>query len=110
MNAVISVRTDYWLKALFHFLKRIEVKLGRTKSEKWGPREIDMDLLFFDKAIYSDSELNIPHPGFMERDFVIVPFCEIAPDFIIPEKEMKISQINLDKLGKNIITKTNYKL
>lgn len=110
LNAVISIRTDYWLKELFLLMKSIEEKLGRVNSEKWGPREIDLDLLFFDKAIYSDSELKIPHPGIMERDFVIAPFCEIAPDFIIPEKDMKISQIDLDKIEKNIITKTDYKL
>lgn len=110
LNAVISVKTDYWLKELFYFLKKTEGMLGRTKNEKWGPREIDADLLFFDKAIYSDFELKIPHPGIMEREFVIVPFCEIAPDFILPGKDVKISQIDLDKIEKNIITKTDYKI
>jgi 2-amino-4-hydroxy-6-hydroxymethyldihydropteridine diphosphokinase len=110
LNAVISIRTDYWLKELFHFLKNTEVNLGRSKTEKWGPREIDLDLLFFGKMIYSDFELNIPHSGIMSRDFVLVPFIEIAPDFIIPEKEIKISQIDLDNIEKNIISRTDYKL
>ena len=110
LNAVISINTEYWLKELFYLLKRIEEKLGRIISEKWGPREIDLDLLFYDKTIYSDSRLNIPHPGIMERDFVIVPFCEINPDFIIPEKNIRISQIDLDRIEKNIITKLEYKL
>lgn len=110
LNAVISIRTDYWLKELFHFLKDTEADLGRSKTEKWGPREIDLDLLFFGKMIYSDFELNIPHSGIMNRDFVLVPFIEIAPDFIIPEKEIKISQIDLDNIEKNIISRTDYKL
>lgn len=110
LNAVISIRTDYWLKELFHFLKNTEADLGRSKTEKWGPREIDLDLLFFGKMIYSDFELNIPHSGIMNRDFVLVPFIEIAPDFIIPEKEIKISQIDLDNIEKNIISRTDYKL
>ncbi len=110
MNAVVSIETSLWLKELFHFLKEIEKKLGRTVSEKWGPREIDLDLLFFDKLIYSDFELNVPHPGIMERDFVIVPFSEIAPDFIFPGREIKISDVDLKTIEKNIITKTDYKL
>lgn len=110
MNAVISVETGYWLKELFRFLKSTEQELGRISSVRWGPREIDLDLLFYGKAIYSDFELNIPHSGILERDFVIVPFCEIAPDFIIPEKEITISQVDIDKIEKNIITKIEYKL
>jgi dihydroneopterin aldolase/2-amino-4-hydroxy-6-hydroxymethyldihydropteridine diphosphokinase len=93
---VITVKTDYWLKELFYLLRKTEKKLGRTKSEKWGPREIDLDLLFYDKIIYSDFELRVPHPGILERDFVLVPLCEIDPDF--------------EKIDKNIITKTDYKI
>ncbi len=110
LNAVIEVRTNYWLKELFRLLKLVEEKLGRKKREKWGPREIDLDLLFYDKTIYSDHELRIPHEGVMNRDFVIVPFSEIAPDFIIPEKEIKVSEIDLKKIEKNIIKKTDFKL
>ncbi len=107
---MVSVETDLWLKKLFYLLKEIEKKLGRTLSEKWGPREIDLDLLFFDKTIYADFELIVPHPGIMERDFVIVPFSEIALGFIFPGREIKISEIDLNTIEKNIITKTEYKL
>jgi 2-amino-4-hydroxy-6-hydroxymethyldihydropteridine diphosphokinase len=110
LNAVIAVETEYGPKQLFRFLKEIENKLGRTESRKWGPREIDLDLLFYNKSIYSDFELKIPHRGILVRDFVIVPFCDIAPDFVHPETEKAISQIDLNKIEKNIITKTDYKL
>ncbi len=110
LNAVIEVKTDYWLKELFRLLKLVEEKLGRKKREKWGPREIDLDLLFYNQTIYSDHELKIPHEGIMNRDFVIVPLSEIAPDLIIPEKGIKVSEIDLEKIDKNIITKTDYKL
>lgn len=110
LNAVISVNTGYAIKELFYALKIIERKVGRTNSVRWGPREIDLDLLFYNKEIYSDSEITIPHRGIMERDFVIVPFCDIAPDFIHPEMKINISHIDLTKIEKNIITKTDYKL
>ncbi len=61
LNAVVSVETEFGLKEFFHFLKETEKKLGRTKNEKWGPREIDLDLLFYDELIYSDAELKVPH-------------------------------------------------
>ena len=60
--------------------------------------------------IYSDFELIIPHSGILNRDFVIVPLREIAPDFIIPEKEIKITDIDLDKIEKNIVSRTDHKL
>lgn len=110
LNAVISITTDYRLKELFRFLKRTETELGRIKTEKWGPREIDLDLLFFGKVIYSDFELIIPHSGVLNRDFVIVPLREIAPEFIIPEKEIKIAEIDLDKIENNIVTRIDFKL
>jgi 2-amino-4-hydroxy-6-hydroxymethyldihydropteridine diphosphokinase len=109
-NAVIKIETDYKPKELFYFLKNIEVKLGRTKSFKWGPREIDLDLLFYNKEIYSDSELTIPHRGVTERDFVIVPLCDIEPDFMHPVTQKKVSDIDLTKIESNIINKTEYKL
>lgn len=110
LNTVIEVKTDYWIKELFRLLKLIEETLGRKKREKWGPREIDLDLLFYDKSIYSDHELKVPHEGIMNRDFVIVPLSEIAAELIIPEKGIKISEIDLEKIEKNIITKTDYNL
>ena len=110
LNAVISVETDYNLKEFFYTLKNVERKLGRSISEKWGPREIDLDLLFYNGEIYSDSEITVPHIGIAERDFVIVPLCDIAPDFVHPETQNKISEIDLTRIEKNIIFKTNYNL
>ena len=111
LNAVISIETKYGMKELFYTLKDIEVELGRSKSVKWGSREIDLDLLFYNEEIYTDSELTIPHRGIMERDFVIVPLCDIAPaGFIHPATKEIISHIDLTKLEKNIINKTEYKI
>jgi 2-amino-4-hydroxy-6-hydroxymethyldihydropteridine diphosphokinase len=81
--------------ALFTFLKSIEKKVGRKSRVKWGPREIDLDILFFNDMIYSDDELTIPHKDLLNRDFVLVPLSEIAPDFIHPVISKKIREISI---------------
>lgn len=81
------------MKELFKFLKSVETQVGRKVSTKWGPREIDLDILFFNDLIYSDSEITIPHKDLLNRDFVLVPLNEIAPDLIHPSINKKISEI-----------------
>ena len=62
----------------------IEEKMGRKRVLKWGPRNIDIDILFYDKEIYDEEDLVIPHPWIEERMFVLEPLCEIAPNYIHP--------------------------
>ena len=82
--------------------------MGRTKTTRWGPREIDLDLLFFNNEVYSDKEIKVPHEGIPYRDFVLVPLCEIAPNHIHPELNLKICDIcNTEK---NIIKKLKQKI
>ena len=92
-NTVIKIKTYYEPKDLFHFLKSVEMQVGRKITTKWGPREIDLDILFFNDLIYSDSEITIPHKDLLNRDFVLVPLSEIAPDLIHPIMNKKISEI-----------------
>jgi len=105
INLVILVKTLFEPEALFNFLKQIESEIGRRNSTRWGPREIDLDILFYDDLICSDTQLTIPHKGIAERDFVLIPMCEIAPNFIHPEINKKICDICKAKLEKNIIRK-----
>ena len=72
----------------------MEKEVGRKQSIKWGPREIDLDILFYNDLIYSDEEIQIPHKDLMNRDFVLVPLVEIEPDLIHPEYQKKISEIS----------------
>jgi len=92
---------------LFDFLKRTESELGRQSEIKWGPREIDLDILFFNDLIYTDENITIPHIGITERDFVLIPLSEIEPDFIHPVIAKKISEIKLPDTGSNIISKSD---
>lgn len=103
LNAVIKITTRRNLKELFRWVKVIEKEIGRTESIKWGPREIDIDILFFDDQIISDDELTVPHPGIMERDFVFVPLLEIAPEFVHPESEMTLRDIDNSEMEKLIL-------
>lgn len=107
-NAVIKIHTSFELKGLFYFLKSVENQVGRQLTTKWGPREIDLDILFFNDLIYSDEEITIPHKDMLNRDFVLVPLNEIAADLIHPELNKKISEISiLNTQGDNSLVLTN---
>ncbi|MGB5894427.1 MAG: 2-amino-4-hydroxy-6-hydroxymethyldihydropteridine diphosphokinase, partial [Ignavibacteriaceae bacterium] len=99
LNAVIKITTNHSLSALFEFLKRIEKGLGRQTEIEWGPREIDLDILFFNDLIYTDENITIPHIGITERDFVLIPLSEIEPELIHPVVAKKISEIELPNTG-----------
>jgi len=97
LNAVLKIKTNFMPKELLHFLKSLENKVGRNITTKWGPREIDLDILFFNNLIYSDEEITIPHKDLLNRDFVLVPLIEIEPELIHPEFKKKIAEISIFK-------------
>lgn len=103
LNAVIKLKTSFELHDLFKFIKNIEVELGRKQTFKWGPREIDLDLLFYDEVILKDENITIPHPGIHQRDFVLIPLQEIEPGFFHPVLKRKISDISIPESEGNII-------
>jgi 2-amino-4-hydroxy-6-hydroxymethyldihydropteridine diphosphokinase len=110
-NAVIEIDTVLGAYDLFFFLKSIEAKLGREAIfEKWGPREIDIDLLFYSNLIYDNDQLTLPHPEVLNRDFVIIPMVEIAPDFVHPIVKKQFEDIDLAFNETHIIQKLDYTL
>ncbi len=110
-NAVVEIDTGLGVIGLFNFLKSIEKELGRNpSSEKWGPREIDIDILFLNTLIYETEELIIPHPEVYKRDFALIPLIEIAPDFVPPGQKKKIRDFDLSNIEKFIIGKLDYSL
>ncbi len=82
INGVIELKTSLPPHSLFEVLLSVEKKMGRTRTIKWGPRIIDLDLLLYDSLHIKDAELTIPHPGIYERDFVKIPLREIAPNIL----------------------------
>ena len=77
LNAALKIKTNLSPSLLLKKLKKIEKELGRKKSVRWGPRTIDLDILFYGDKIINRKDLNIPHPKVFERDFVIKPLLEI---------------------------------
>lgn len=84
LNMVLRAETDLAPADLLSFLKNLEADLGRAPTFRNGPRLIDIDILFYDDLILDTPPLIIPHPRLHERDFVLVPLADIAPDFVHP--------------------------
>lgn len=109
LNCVVKIETHYSLSDLFRKTKEIELEIGRIKREKWGPREIDLDILFYNDVVYCDDKLNIPHRDVLFRDFVLLPLLEIEPDIYHPVEKKKIKDLEIKSLENNIIRKIEYK-
>ncbi|HWP01146.1 MAG TPA: 2-amino-4-hydroxy-6-hydroxymethyldihydropteridine diphosphokinase [Methylococcus sp.] len=86
VNAVMAVATSLEPLELLRTLQGIENAHGRVRTgERWGPRTLDLDILLYDEIILDSEELTIPHPGLAQREFVLYPLAEIAPDLYIPK-------------------------
>lgn len=95
LNQVVRVETYLKPEPLLKHLKRLEMALGRKSSFQYGPRLIDIDILFYgDLVLYSPS-LTIPHPLMHERGFVLLPMMDIAPDFVHPVRKKTIRELTL---------------
>ena len=93
LNQVIQVETNMSPLRLLNFLKKTEVELGRVENFRYGPRLIDIDILFYDDLIKTTSRLQIPHPRIPERAFVLVPLNEIAPGYVHPVLKKTIAEL-----------------
>ncbi|MBS3915065.1 MAG: 2-amino-4-hydroxy-6-hydroxymethyldihydropteridine diphosphokinase [Bacteroidetes bacterium] len=93
LNQVIQIETKLSPQMLLKKILDIEIKMGRSRIQKWGPRIIDIDILFYGDHIIHMEGLQIPHPQMQNRRFVLMPLCEIAPDFIHPELLVSVKQL-----------------
>jgi len=93
INGVIAVETSLRPREFLDFLLDIERKMGRERVERWGPRVIDLDILFYGAEVLNEDGLQIPHPQLPERKFVLIPLRDIAPHFEHPLLAKTISQI-----------------
>ena len=98
LNAVCLVETSLDPFSLLKVLLNIEEEMGRKRTFKWGPRNIDLDIIFYDDLVIESEELIIPHPDAHNRTFVMGPISEIEPDFVHPVLKRKVIDIYNDLL------------
>jgi 2-amino-4-hydroxy-6-hydroxymethyldihydropteridine diphosphokinase len=98
-NLVVEVITTLTARELLARCLAIEKTLGRVRTERWGPRTIDLDVLWFDGATLNEPELTLPHPRMKERAFVLVPLAEIAPTLLLEGMSVEQLATRLDQSG-----------
>jgi 2-amino-4-hydroxy-6-hydroxymethyldihydropteridine diphosphokinase len=104
LNQVVMLQTDLPAQIILQKILNIEHILGRSRGEKWGPRTIDIDILFYGDAIIDEPGLQIPHPELHKRRFTLAPLAEIAPDLVHPVLRNNILYIK-NQLKDNLIVK-----
>jgi len=93
LNACISVKSKLAPVELLQAMLAIEHKMKRIRAARWGPRIIDLDLLVYEKTTVNTPVLQLPHPRLKERDFVLIPLSNIAPQLVIPGVNQTVEQI-----------------
>ena len=93
INAVFSLEPEIGPHDLLSLLLDIEQKMGRVRKERWGPRVIDLDLIFYGEEVINEQGIKVPHPRLHERRFVLAPLAEIAPGFVHPVLKKTVSEL-----------------
>jgi 2-amino-4-hydroxy-6-hydroxymethyldihydropteridine diphosphokinase len=101
VNACIAVGTRLTPRALLARAQAVERALGRERSKerRWGPRQIDIDLIAYEDVALEDPDLTLPHPQLFARAFVLVPLVEIAPERLIGGRRVRDALAQLDTRG-----------
>lgn len=104
LNLSILGFTDITPINILNILKEVEKKVGRKERFRWGPREIDIDIIYYGNLIIRSENLTIPHKHRLQRSFVMIPIFEIAPIFMDPEYKTSISSLVKIFIRENDIT------
>jgi len=93
LNGAVVLDTLLTPRELLDYLHGIENRAGRTREIHWGPRTLDLDILFYDDLIYGDDQLILPHMDLANREFVLKPLCELAPGLRHPISHKTVAQM-----------------
>lgn len=93
LNGVLLLETLLTPEELLALLKALEKQAKREPSVRWGPRTLDLDILFYDDLVYSSENLTIPHRDLIHRSFVLEPMCAVAPDYVHPRLQLTMSEL-----------------
>ena len=107
INSAIKINTSLTPIKLLTNLLNIESTMGRVRKEKWGPRLIDLDLLFYDNQILNEEKITIPHPEISKRNFVLIPLCEIAENLNHPTLKKSIKTLLQESTDNAKVNKLN---
>lgn len=97
LNMVLEIETGLSPHRLLAELLTIEAELGRVRTIHWGPRTIDLDIIYYGDQIIDDDDLRVPHPDLHNREFVLRPIAEIEPEWYDPKRQKTVGQM-LDEL------------
>jgi 2-amino-4-hydroxy-6-hydroxymethyldihydropteridine diphosphokinase len=98
LNAVLRIETDLSARDLLAVAHRVEARLGRVRTERWGARTIDVDILLFDDERIDEPDLVVPHPRLAHRAFVLLPLLELDPDLVLPDGS-SLAAVRVDTNG-----------
>lgn len=93
INCVAEVITPLSPRSLLQLLQGVEERMGRSRTFRWGPRVIDLDILLYGAEVIEEADLIIPHPHLHERGFVLIPLAELAPDLIHPVLKKTVKEL-----------------
>jgi len=93
LNTAVAGETELTPQELLVFCQSIEVKVGRIRRFHWGPRELDIDILLYNQLVLDEPNLVIPHPRLNERDFMLQPLVDLAPELVDPKTQTPFADI-----------------
>ncbi|MDM1050279.1 2-amino-4-hydroxy-6-hydroxymethyldihydropteridine diphosphokinase [Sphingobacterium hotanense] len=96
LNQVLEVITTHSASKVLQTIQQIELVLGRIRTQRWGSRTIDIDILYYNTDIIHEPDLQVPHPYIQERNFTLIPLTEIAPNFEHPIFKKTNQQLLMD--------------